>query len=44
MQKYEKEKGKWNEAKIQYNYIETLLLNAVFREPNEDTLMAMREV
>lgn len=26
------------------NYVETLLLDAVYREPNEDTLEAMREV
>ena len=25
------------------NYVETLLLDAVYREPNEDTLEAMRE-
>ena len=26
------------------NYVETLLLDAVYREPNEETLAAMREV
>ena len=26
------------------NYVETLLLDAVYREPNEETLEAMREV
>lgn len=26
------------------NYVETLLLDAVYRDPNEDTLEAMREV
>ena len=26
------------------NYVETLLLDALYREPNEETLAAMREV
>ncbi|NLC66935.1 MAG: toxin-antitoxin system protein [Clostridium sp.] len=26
------------------NYVETLLLDAVYREPNEETLAAMKEV
>ena len=42
MDKLKKDAAKQNRSVN--NYVETLLLDAVYREPNEDTLEAMREV
>ena len=41
MDKLKKDAAKQNRSVN--NYVETLLLDAVYREPNEDTLEAMRE-
>jgi hypothetical protein len=42
MDKLKKDAAKQNRSVN--NYVETLLLDAVYREPNEETLEAMREV
>ena len=42
MDKIKKDAKKENQSVN--NYVETLLLDAVYREPNEETLAAMREV
>ncbi len=42
LDKLKKEAAKENRSVN--NYVETLLLDAVYREPNEETLEAMREV
>lgn len=42
LKKLKKEAAKENRSVN--NYVETLLLDAVYREPNEETLAAMREV
>lgn len=42
LEKLKKEAAKENRSVN--NYVETLLLDAVYREPNEETLAAMREV
>ena len=41
MDKLKKDAAKQNRSVN--NYVETLLLDAVYREPNEDTLEAIRE-
>ena len=42
LDKIKKEAAKENRSVN--NYVETLLLDAVYREPNEETLAAMKEV
>lgn len=42
LDKLKKEAAKENRSVN--NYVETLLLDAVYREPNEETLAAMKEV
>ena len=42
LEKLKKEAAKENRSVN--NYVETLLLDAVYREPNEETLAAMREI